>query len=131
MILWIYKNSFCSPQDNVGVCRRFKSSKDVDAYLSFFVASCQSTKLFQYRAFVGNDDVEFSEVDNIVFMDEPIGLSVSAKRIKEINLWDVGVAYNKHIAQIDAHRKRAREQAQKQAKEAHERSIASGEPTSK
>ena len=86
MILYIYKNQFCDPSTNLGVCRQFPSAKEIVEYLDLFIASVQPRYINQYRAFITNDDVEFEEVDSYVIMDEPLRTQITP-RIKEDNLW--------------------------------------------
>ena len=75
----------------------------------------------RYRIFITNDEIEFSEVDHYVLMDDVYGLDQSIHKIKEIPVWQRAAECNTAIAAIDKRRSEAKAAMDKKLKEIKEK----------
>lgn len=85
IILYIYKGGLCDPTKNIGVARKFPTSKDLDDYVEFFAASIKPEAMHNYKAYVANDEVDFEAIDHYVLFNDYLNIGDSV-RIKEVPL---------------------------------------------
>lgn len=86
MKVYLYKDGLCDPLRNIGACRQLSNASEVDKYVKLFVGMMNTKHISRFRIFITDDDVEFSEVDHYVFMDEPIGREGRMKKIEEVDI---------------------------------------------
>lgn len=116
MKVFVYKDNFCDPGKNIGTCRGFGSSVDVDAYVKFWAVSINPAHISRYRIFVTNDDIDFASLDHYVLFNEYLQSSENGK-IEEINILALARDCNEKVIAIEKRRSAARLAAEKQKKE--------------
>ena len=120
--LYIYRNELCDPAQNIGTCRQFQHSVDLDAYVNLFVASIEPRYLGNYRIFITNDEVEFQAVDNYVQMNEHL-LADGAKTrrsIIEVNVKERALEVNAEFIAKETARQLAMKAVDKRIKKRRE-----------
>lgn len=112
MRLYLYKNGLCDPAKNIGVARLFSRASDIDEYLQMFCASAKPETLKNWRAFITNNEVEFTEVDHYVLMGDPLGI---VNKVKEVDLYEIAGVVNRILQEKEKRRQAALERAKKVA----------------
>lgn len=110
MILLIYKNGLCDPENNHGLKKRFGSAKETDAFINAFVASIDLKFLSNYRIFIVNKEEEMTTVDHYVLMNED--LPGAAKTWIEVDVKEKAREVHKQLRELESQQ----EQRMKRAK---------------
>jgi len=84
----------CDPAKGIGTAKQFDKAEDLEAYVNFFVASLKPSGFMNWRMFITNDFMEFSEVDHFVLMDDYLSSGSNKETIEEINIKDVAREVN-------------------------------------
>ena len=118
MIVYIYKNGLCDPSKNIGAARKMSSARQADDYINLFCASLDPRYIKNWRIFVTNDTVEWTEVDHFVLMGESlyIGVPKSSHRVQEIDVRERCKEVNEKLIRQEKRRAEAMEKAVKKAK---------------
>lgn len=115
MKLYIYKDGFCDPENNIGHVRQFEVAEDLDDFLMLLVGSMKLGSIGKFRAFTTNDDVEFQEVDHFVLFNEPLNIKLKDS-IREINLFPIAKEANEVFKRLDKRRQEFLEERAKKLK---------------
>ena len=98
MKVFIYKNGLCDPAKKIGTAIQLPTSKDVDEFVHFFVASIDPKHYKNWRIFVTNDTTDFAAVDHYVLMDDNYGLDIQNKDITELPVVAIALEVNVEFA---------------------------------